>query len=312
MSFAADPGRTIAPSIPVLSPPGGLRVRTTRSLVPRPSHARPRRCGSPSSCSAASCRAPSAARSATSSTCPTSSPRPASTSSTQNFGGQGTGIVGTIVFRADQGVDDPAVQEAMEAPVRRGRDDSKTSSGSRAPTPRAATARSSSTGPDAGKIAYANVEMPDDIAFARAGEIRDEILDEHARRSTALDIELGGFIFAEFEEPVVRGARPRLRHRHPHPGVRLGAGHGPARRRRAVRHRHRHRDHHVAQQPPHDPRLRHVPRHHDRPRRRHRLRAADRHPVPRAAARGPHRARVDRRSPSTPPAGRCCSPASPS
>src|SRR5687768_16976442 len=33
----------------------------------------------------------------------------------ERFGGQGSGIVGTIVFRADQGVDDPAVREAMEA-----------------------------------------------------------------------------------------------------------------------------------------------------------------------------------------------------
>ena len=31
-----------------------------------------------------------------------------------NFGGQGTGQAGTIVFRADQGVDDPAVQQAMQ------------------------------------------------------------------------------------------------------------------------------------------------------------------------------------------------------
>ena len=43
-----------------------------------------------------------------------------------------------------------------------------------------------------------------------------------------------------------------------------------------------------------DPRLRHVPRHHDRPRRRHRLRPAHRHPLPRAAPRGPRRARVRR------------------
>ena len=31
------------------------------------------------------------------------------------FGGQGAGQVGTIVFRAEQGVDDPEVQAAMEA-----------------------------------------------------------------------------------------------------------------------------------------------------------------------------------------------------
>ena len=31
------------------------------------------------------------------------------------FGGQGAGQVGTIVFRAEQGVEDPEVQAAMEA-----------------------------------------------------------------------------------------------------------------------------------------------------------------------------------------------------
>jgi predicted RND superfamily exporter protein len=32
----------------------------------------------------------------------------------ENFGGEGTNATGTIVFRAEQGVDDPAVQTAME------------------------------------------------------------------------------------------------------------------------------------------------------------------------------------------------------
>ncbi len=32
----------------------------------------------------------------------------------ENFGGRGTGQVGTIVFRAEQGVDDPAVRQAMQ------------------------------------------------------------------------------------------------------------------------------------------------------------------------------------------------------
>ena len=39
------------------------------------------------------------------------------------FGGQGTGIVGTVVFRAEQGVDDPAVREGMEALFARDRHD---------------------------------------------------------------------------------------------------------------------------------------------------------------------------------------------
>ena len=39
----------------------------------------------------------------------------------EHFGGQGTGITGTIVFRADQGVRDPAVRSAMEGLVRQDR-----------------------------------------------------------------------------------------------------------------------------------------------------------------------------------------------
>src|SRR5688572_9557877 len=58
----------------------------------------------------------------------------------------------------------------------------------------------SSEGDEAGQIAFANIEMPDDIEFPRAGEIRDEILKE-APKIDGVQMELGGFIFAEFEEP---------------------------------------------------------------------------------------------------------------
>ena len=54
------------------------------------------------------------------------------------------------------------------------------------------------------------------------------------------------------------------------------------------------------------------PRRHDRPRRGHRLRPVHRHPLPRAAPRGPHVRGGDRRSPSTPRAGPWSSPGSPS
>jgi RND superfamily putative drug exporter len=115
------------------------------------------------------------------------------------FGGQGTGIVGTIVFRADQGVDDPEVRAQMEALFDRvaSLDDVV-----RVESPYAEGGERliASSGPDAGKIAYANVEMPDDISLPRAGEIRDEIRDNEPQID-GLRTELGGFIFAEFEEP---------------------------------------------------------------------------------------------------------------
>ncbi|HEX5613872.1 MAG TPA: MMPL family transporter, partial [Acidimicrobiia bacterium] len=115
------------------------------------------------------------------------------------FGGQGTGQVGTIVFRAAQGVDDPAVRAQMEnlfAEV------AALDGVTRVESPYAPEGEQqiSSRGEEAGLIAYANVEMPDDIDFGDAGDIRDEILAS-APDIDGLRIELGGFIFAEFEEP---------------------------------------------------------------------------------------------------------------
>ena len=115
------------------------------------------------------------------------------------FGGQGTGQVGTIVFRAEQGVDDPEVRRAMTGVFNAvaGEDDV-----TRVESPYAEEGgrQIASRGDEAGKIAYANVEMPDDIDFSRAGEIRDAILDD-VPDIDGLRVELGGFIFSTFEEP---------------------------------------------------------------------------------------------------------------
>jgi RND superfamily putative drug exporter len=116
-----------------------------------------------------------------------------------DFGGQGTGQSGTIVFRTEDGVESDEVQAAMselfdevgQLPDVTRVDSPYTEEGAR---------QIASEGPEAGNIAYASIEMPEDIEFARAGEIRDEILDA-APDIEGLDIELGGFIFAEFAEP---------------------------------------------------------------------------------------------------------------
>ena len=222
----------------------------------------------------------------------------------EHFGGQGTGITGTIVFQAEQGVDDPEVQAAMEDAVRRGRRRSTTSSGSRAPTRRAASSRSLRRATGAGRSPTPTSSCP--RTSTSPGPPRSA-----TRSSTSvpeidgLRVELGGFIFAEFEEPSSELVRPRLRHRHPDRRLRLGAGHGPARSaspcsasasaRRSSR---------CSATSSTVPDFATVPRRHDRPRRRHRLRAAHRHPLPGAAPRRPRRPRVDRASRSTPPAGR--------
>ncbi|CAN5274289.1 MMPL family transporter [soil metagenome] len=117
----------------------------------------------------------------------------------ERFGGQGTGQVGTIVVKADQGVDDPPVRAALEAlfaEVATIEDVTRVES----PYERENSQQIASDGPDAGKIAFANVELPDDIGFERATEIGKEI----AAAASAVDgvqIELGGYIFAEFVEP---------------------------------------------------------------------------------------------------------------
>jgi putative drug exporter of the RND superfamily len=116
-----------------------------------------------------------------------------------DFGGQGTGQTGTIVFRAEQGVDDPEVRRAMGElfdEVAAITEVSRVQS----PYTEEGAQQVAAGGPEAGKIAFANVELPADIDFARAGEIADEIR-EQAPEIDGLRIELGGFIFAGFEEP---------------------------------------------------------------------------------------------------------------
>jgi putative drug exporter of the RND superfamily len=115
------------------------------------------------------------------------------------FGGEGTGQSGTIVFRADQGVDDPEVEQQMDALFTEvaAIDDVNAVVSPYSPDGGRQVA---TEGPEAGRIAYATVELPEDIPFPRAGEIRDEILAD-APDIEGVDIELGGFIFAEFEEP---------------------------------------------------------------------------------------------------------------
>jgi len=117
----------------------------------------------------------------------------------RDFGGQGTGISGTIVFRAEQGVDDPEVQAAMGALFTEvaGLDNV-----SRVDSPYSPEGARfvSANGPEAGKIAYATVEMPDGISLPEASEIRDAILDAQPTIE-GVEIELGGVMFAEFENP---------------------------------------------------------------------------------------------------------------
>ncbi|HYX43652.1 MAG TPA: MMPL family transporter, partial [Acidimicrobiales bacterium] len=116
-----------------------------------------------------------------------------------DFGGQGTGQTGTIVFRAEQGVEDPTVRQGMEAlfaKVAAIPDVERVES----PYSEDGARQISSQGPEAGKIAFANVEMPEDMDFSRGAVIGDEI-EAAAPRIDGLRIELGGAIFGDFQEP---------------------------------------------------------------------------------------------------------------
>jgi RND superfamily putative drug exporter len=116
------------------------------------------------------------------------------------FGGMGAGQTGRIVFRAEQGVDDPAVHDAMQALFDKV---AKTKDVVRVQSPYAPDARQQQVaqrGPEAGKIAFANVELPDDISFPRASAIGEQIRAD-APAVDGVQVELGGSIFAAFEQP---------------------------------------------------------------------------------------------------------------
>jgi putative drug exporter of the RND superfamily len=119
-----------------------------------------------------------------------------------HFGGEGTGITGTIVFEAPQGVDDPEVRSQMEDLFAFVDEEFPDNEVVRVESPYEEGNERfiSSRGDRAGQIAYADVEFDEDIEFPRAEEIRNDILDR-ADDIDGVRIELGGFIFAEFEEP---------------------------------------------------------------------------------------------------------------
>ncbi len=110
------------------------------------------------------------------------------------LGGEG----GTIVFRAEHGVDDPEVQRAMTSffeEVSQIEGLTLTSPY----TPEGAQ-QIAQQGPDAGRIAYAQIGLPRDITLEEAAEIRSQ-LDELMPEIPGVQIEIGGALLAEFEVP---------------------------------------------------------------------------------------------------------------
>jgi RND superfamily putative drug exporter len=115
------------------------------------------------------------------------------------FGGQGAGIDGTIVFKADQGVDDPAVQAAMEGLIAKVE---KADGVARVVSPytEEGAQQIAFAGPNAGKVAYASVEFPSDVQRSDAVAVR-QLIEESTPTISGLQVEAGKQIFAEFEAP---------------------------------------------------------------------------------------------------------------
>jgi putative drug exporter of the RND superfamily len=115
-----------------------------------------------------------------------------------HFGGVGAGFGGSVVFRADQGVDDPEVKAAMSAAFERigrlpGVDVTS-------PYDPAGARQIAVQGPEAGRIAYASVELSNETTGEEATAIGQDIR-RVLPHIDGVQTELGGDVFADFEAP---------------------------------------------------------------------------------------------------------------
>ena len=113
--------------------------------------------------------------------------------------GSGSPASGQIVFAAQQGVNDPAVRTEMEALFTKV-DAIDEVSAVQSPYGPAGAFQISTQGDEPGKIAYATVYLPEDIDFTTATEVAKEIRGL-VPDVDGVQVELGGFLFAEFEQP---------------------------------------------------------------------------------------------------------------
>ena len=217
-------------------------------------------------------------------------------------------VQGQIVFKAENGVTDPAVQSAMEGLfdqdpaghrerhgrqplLARGRPADRAQRSQRR-LRRDQLRRPLQRGVPGRRQEDQGARRPD--RRARSG---DRLRRRHVRHEPA--------------ERRHRGHRSPRGDDHPADRLRLGDRDGAADRHRAVRHRHRYRDRAESAHHPRHARLHHRGRRDGRPRRRDRLRAVHRHALPReprTPVSTPNAASCTR---STPPAARCSSPGPP-
>ena len=116
----------------------------------------------------------------------------------EHFGGAGGGFGGSIVFVADTGITDPSIQQAIETFLA----EVDQIEGLQVVSPYSpeGAQQVSRQGDLAGKLAFAQVEVSDDISVEDAAEITADI-EKMKPEVDGLQIELGGQIFAEFAAP---------------------------------------------------------------------------------------------------------------
>ena len=111
----------------------------------------------------------------------------------------GSGFEGTVVFRAEQGIEDPAITAAMTT-MFEGVAQQKGVVAVTSPYRELGTSQIAQQGPDANKLAYARVQFDPDIQqadFLRLAKDTKELRPE----LSGLQVELGGQVFAEFKPP---------------------------------------------------------------------------------------------------------------
>jgi RND superfamily putative drug exporter len=120
---------------------------------------------------------------------------------TDAFGGQGAGFGGSIVFKAEQGVDDPEVQEAIDGVLAKVADlDGVVRVAS--PYDEGGERQIATVSPFEDNIAYAPVDFDPDVTegdLVAIGEDARAAVDDV--KVDGLEVELGGAAFAEFEAP---------------------------------------------------------------------------------------------------------------
>jgi RND superfamily putative drug exporter len=117
------------------------------------------------------------------------------------FGGLGAGRSGTIVFRADQGVDDPAVVEAMTALFDEVAEIEGVTLTSPYSTEGERAGQVATDGELAGLVAFAQVDLDDALDETATSEIGAEIVELIPTDIDGLQVEVGGQALAEFEPP---------------------------------------------------------------------------------------------------------------